>query len=72
MSAKDFPPAAAELFDRITLMVDNAGATDEHRALNYCAMRYPAIYANVADAFAREESLSAVDVKPSPWAGRAI
>jgi hypothetical protein len=26
-------------------LTDNAGATDEHRALNYLAMRYPAIYA---------------------------
>jgi hypothetical protein len=69
MSADAFSPAAEELFDRITLMVDNAGSTDEHRALNYCAMRYPAIYANAADAFAREESLSAVDVKPSPLTG---
>jgi PatG C-terminal len=69
ISAEAFPPAAAELFDRIMLMTDNAGATDEHRALNYLAMRYPAIYANAADAFAREESLSAVDVRPSPLSG---
>src|SRR5215472_15911206 len=55
-----------ELFDRIMQMADNAGATDEHRALNYCAVRYQAIYANVADAFARNASLSAVEVRPSP------
>ena len=42
-SAKDFAPAAEELFDRIMQMADNAGATDEHRALNYCAVRYQAI-----------------------------
>jgi hypothetical protein len=29
--------AAAEVFDRIMLMADNAGATDDHRALNYLA-----------------------------------
>jgi hypothetical protein len=50
-------------------VADNAGATDEHRALNYCAVRYPAIYANAADAFARNQSLSAVDVRPSPLSG---
>jgi hypothetical protein len=44
-----FGPAAEELFNRIMLLTDNAGATDEHRALNYLAMRYPAIYAKAAD-----------------------
>jgi hypothetical protein len=47
-------PAAEELFDRIMQMTDNAGATDGHRALNYLAMRYQAIYANAADAFGRK------------------
>jgi hypothetical protein len=47
-------------------MTDNAGATDEHRALNYLAVRYPAIYATAADAFARNGSLTAVDVHASP------
>ncbi|BFG80261.1 hypothetical protein PTKU46_82950 [Paraburkholderia terrae] len=64
-----FPPAAAELFDRIMQLADNAGATDEHRALNYCAVRYHAIYANAADAFARNEMLKGVDVIPSRLSG---
>jgi hypothetical protein len=68
-SAKDFAPVAEELFDRIMQMADNAGATDEHRALNYLAVRYPAIYANAADAFARNSALAAVDVAPSPLSG---
>jgi len=68
-SAKEFAPAAEELFDRIMQMTDNAGATDEHRALNYLAVRYQAIYANAADAFARNASLSSVDVQPSPLSG---
>ena len=50
-------------------MADNAGATDEHRALNYLAVRYQAIYANAADAFARNASLASVDVQPSPLSG---
>jgi hypothetical protein len=66
---ESFGPAAGELFDRIMLMADNAGATDEHRALNYLAVRYPAIYATAADAFARNASLSAVDVLRSPLSG---
>ncbi len=67
--AKEFVPAAEELFDRIMQMADNAGATDEHRALNYLAVRYPAIYANTAEAFGRNASLSAVDVRPSRLSG---
>jgi hypothetical protein len=66
ISQKDFAPAAEELFDRIMQITDNAGATDEHRAVNYLAMRYSAIYASAADAFARDASLTAVDVQPSP------
>jgi hypothetical protein len=67
--AKEFAPAAEELFDRIMQMTDNAGATDEHRALNYLAVRYPAIYANAAEAFARNGSLTAVHVQTSPLSG---
>jgi hypothetical protein len=68
-SAEEFAPAAEELFDRIMQMADNAGATDEHRALNYLAVRYQAIYANAADAFARNSSLTGVDVMPSALSG---
>jgi hypothetical protein len=67
--AKDFAPAAEELFDRIMQMTDNAGATDEHRALNYLAVRYHAIYANAAEAFGRNLSLSAVETRLSPLSG---
>ncbi len=66
MTEKQFAPAAEELFARIMQMTDNAGATDEHRALNYLAMRYPALYATAAEEFARDFSLTAVDVRPSP------
>src|SRR4029453_7427708 len=59
-------PAAEELFERIMQMTDNAGATDENRALNYLAVRYPAIYAKAAEEFAANASLSAVEVRPSP------
>jgi hypothetical protein len=68
-TAEEFAPAAAELFDRIMQLADNAGATDEHRALNYLAVRYPAIYANAAEAFGRNASLTAVDVQSSSLSG---
>ena len=67
--AKEFAAAAEELFDRIMQMTDNAGATDEHRAVNYLAVRYPRIYEAVAEAFERNESLTAVEVRPSPLSG---
>jgi hypothetical protein len=67
--AERFAEAAAEVFDRIMQLTDNAGATDEHRALNYLTVRYPAIYAAVADAHGRNLSLTAVDVRPSPLSG---
>jgi len=68
-AAKEFTQAAEELFDRIMQMTDNAGATDEYRALNYLAVRYQAIYTKAAEEFARNASLTAVDVRPSPLSG---
>jgi hypothetical protein len=64
-----FTAAAEEVFDLILQMTDNAGATDEHRALNYLVMRYPAIYATAANQFARNASLTSVDVRPSALGG---
>ena len=69
MTEKQFEAAAGEVFDRILQMTDNAGATDDHRALNYLAMRYPGIYAKTAEQFARDFSLTGVDVLPSPLSG---
>ena len=69
VQAEEFGAACRELFDRIMQMTDNAGATDEHRALNYLAVRYPAIYAKAAEEFSRDFSLSAVEVRPSPLSG---
>jgi hypothetical protein len=67
--ADRFAEAAGEVFDRIMQITDNAGATDEHRALNFLTVRYPAIYAAVADAHGRNLSLTAVDVRPSTLSG---
>jgi|SRR5215471_5954589 len=67
--AKEFGAVAEELFDRIMQMADNAGATDENRALNYLAVRYPRVYEAASEAFGRNESLSAVEVRPSPLSG---
>src|SRR5579884_923060 len=68
-TAKAFEATANELFDRVIQLTDNAGNTDDHRALNYLAMRYPAIYTTVADAYTRNASLAAVEVQPSRLSG---
>jgi hypothetical protein len=67
--AKDFASAAEELLDRIMQMADNAGSTADHRALNYLAVRYGAIYTAVGDAFNGNASLTSVEVRPSPLGG---
>jgi len=66
---QQFRATAAELLDRIMQLADNAGATDEHRALNYLTVRYPVIYAQTAAAHAGNSSLTAVDVRPSRLGG---
>jgi hypothetical protein len=67
--AKQFYATAEELFYRIMQMADNAGATDEHRALNYLSVRYPAIYEKTTEMHGQEFSLSAVEVRPSRLSG---
>jgi hypothetical protein len=69
MTDEQFGPTAEELFIRIMQMADNAGATDEHRALNYLAVRYPAIYATAAERHTQNASLTAVEVRPSRLSG---
>jgi len=68
-AAKEFEPVATELFERIMQMADNAGAIDEHRALNYLTVRYPAIYAIGAQEFERNCSLTGIEVLPSRLSG---
>ena len=69
LSTRAFKAAATELFARFQQLADNAGATDEHRALNYLAVRYPAIYAHATERFAANATLTAVDVQPSRLSG---
>lgn len=69
ISAKQFNATVEDVFNRIMQMADNAGATDEHRALNYLAVRYQAIYSQTAEMFGRDFSLTAIEVRPSPLSG---
>jgi len=68
-TAAQFAPAAEELFNRVIQLTDNAGATDDHRALNYLAMRYPTIYSKTAEQYGGNCSLTSVEVLPSPMSG---
>ena len=73
MTEEQLGPAAEELFDRIMHMADNAGADNEHRALNYLATRYPAIYTKAAEELAKGYALTGVEVRSSPLSsGRNI
>lgn len=64
-----FRATASEVLDLILQTADNAGATDEHRALNYLVVRYPAIYARTAAAHAGNASLAGVEVRRSRLSG---
>lgn len=66
ISEKQFLETADQMLGRIMQMADNAGATDEDRALNYLALRYERIYSATAEAFDRNESLTAIEVRPAP------
>jgi hypothetical protein len=69
MTDEELQRSADELFERIKQVADNVGATDEHRAMNYLAVRYPQIYTHTADMFTRDFSLTRVEVQPSRLAG---
>lgn len=67
--AENFEPVAEEVFARVMQLSDNAGATYEHRALNYLSLRYPAIYAQTAQMHGRNFSLANVSVHRSRLSG---
>jgi hypothetical protein len=50
-------------------MADNTGEMDEHRALNYLAVRYPRIYNHAAEMHGRDYSLVAIEVISSRLSG---
>jgi hypothetical protein len=64
-----FLATADELLDRILQVADNAGSTDEDRALNYLAVRYDRIYSLTAEAHARNASLTAIEARQAPLSG---
>jgi hypothetical protein len=65
MKAEQFEPIAEELFMRIAQMTDNAGSTDEDRAVNYLSIRDPGTYEGIAQRIVAGWALSGIDVRPS-------
>jgi len=55
-----FRGAVRTVFDRIARRADNRGLADEHRALNFAALRYPAIYEVASRAASRSMSLQGI------------
>lgn len=55
-----FRGAVRTVFERIARRAENRGLSDEHRALNFAALRYPAIYEAAARAASRSMSLQGI------------
>ena len=66
---KRFRSSIGEVFNRILKVADNAGASDEHRALNYLATRYPAVYNLAAERFGAGYSLASIETAVSRLSG---
>ena len=64
-----FKAASSEMLNRILHQIDNAGATDCDRALNYLAVRYERIYGLAAEQFANNASFTGIDCRMSPLSG---
>ena len=65
MNEQDFRNAANNLFTRMMQLADNVGNLDEHRAVNYLALRSQQIYINTAELSQQSKRLLKITVKPS-------
>jgi hypothetical protein len=63
-AGKEFDAMSAELVERILGTTDNLGADDGHRALNYLALRDPAVYARAAECLQRDMALTEITTRP--------
>ena len=60
-----FKKTGHSIFNHIIQIADNAGATDEHRALNYLAVRYDEIYHRTQLLQNENYSFTGVEIRPS-------
>jgi hypothetical protein len=68
-SEDQFKKTGTALFNHIIQIADNAGAIDEHRALNYLAVRYDEIYHRTQLLQDENYSFTGVDIRRSRLSG---
>jgi len=61
-----------DLFDRLTRRSDNRGISDEHRALNYVALRYPRFYSAILAGRREGKALASVEALPAASTDRRM
>jgi hypothetical protein len=71
-SREQFNTIVHDLFLRLTRRTGNHGIAEEHRALNYIAVRYPPVYHAVMQAHSEGKILSAVDTGHSHSGNRRV
>ena len=60
------------VFVRLTRRADNFGIADEHRALNYVALRYPPIYHTAMKAYREHKTLMGIDARHTHSTSRRV
>jgi hypothetical protein len=68
----DHAAAMRQLFFRLTRRADNQGFADGHRALNYAALRYPALYRATLRALDDSKPLIDVETRQIPSGDRRL
>jgi hypothetical protein len=68
-SEDQFRKTADAVFNHLIQIADNAGAIDEHRALNYLAVRYDEIYHRTQLLQDENYSFTGIEVRPSLLSG---
>lgn len=69
MDVEQFDKAATDLLNTVLNVSGNVGASDEHRALSYLMVRYPAIYRKTFERSMDDCSLTSIDVRRSGLGG---
>lgn len=64
VEAKRFEATVEDMLAKVMQLTDNTGSSDEDRAINYLALRYPAVYQKVAEMALQNHSWT-VGVRPS-------
>jgi hypothetical protein len=62
--AKQFAAMVEDMLAKVMQLTDNTGSSDEDRAINYLALRYPTVYQKVAEMAVQNHSWT-VEARPS-------